>query len=352
MHPHTAAHPQSRPAATEERPSAHREGCGGFWPRPGRQRLESGVRGERREGAEGGPEVTDRWRLLGPCRSQRRRCPHRSRRQSGAGRGGVGACSAHPGRSGVGVPRQVPAPRGALSAGGRAKAGRCEARGERSVGAERGGGAPGGERGKAAAEGQQADAGAATSGLRRRAPAAPGASGDIGPRQLKGEDGLRRLVESETFACARCRHVSRDGHPRQEAPQREYPPAGTRRSPGSGASAPVGRRPLLPAPSPAGGRCPPRPRPRPRRLPLFAVASPFPLGARPLGWAGAGGWDTVRSPFSSRMCWAFLRLQQQDSGWFCRSSRSSLSLHTSPLPFSYFTVRGTEGRGCFGQWRD
>lgn len=246
-----------------------RRRCEGKAPRKER-RAALGRRAARRSRPSEAPRA-----LPAPTRGPgRTRCPQRSRRRAGLGEARrrwrlLGS----PPRSGPGVPRQVPAPRAARPAGrpGAALTQELRSPGRSAVsarGAGRGGGLAGG---RAAAEGEQANAGAATSGLQRRAPAAPGASGDIGPRQLKGEDGLRSLVESETFVCARCRHVSRYGQPRQEAPQREYPAAVPRRRGGPGASAPAGRPPLS-APSPAGGRCP-----RPRRPPpssLLCLLSP------------------------------------------------------------------------------
>lgn len=170
------------------------------------QRLEGGVRGTRRGGIGRGGEGKQSGRPGGvgrilralPGRRTARRatqCPRRHplptrlAAAGGPGRGDVSACSAplrrllsKPRHCGPGVSPQVPAPRAVLPEGRpgaalaqelRSPPRQCR-RGEAAAGAE------------GAAEGKQANAGAATSGLRRRAPAAAGASGDIGPQQLKG----------------------------------------------------------------------------------------------------------------------------------------------------------------------
>lgn len=130
----------------------------------------------------------------------------------------------------------------------------------------------------------------------------------------------------ETFACARGRHVPPHRHPRQEAPQREYPPARGLRSLG-----PVGPRP---APSVDGGWCP-----RPRRPPPPHSSVSFPSRMGRAGGLRAGQGTSLRHGqirFSFRMCGPFV-LQQR--GWkrLFPSPCSSPSLHL-PAPFSCFIM--------------
>lgn len=149
-----------------------------------------------------------------PLRPRRRRRSHLPRQWGGAGR-----CWRLLGCPQLGAPRGAPG--GACLPGKRCllacRSGAVRkqgTRGDLSAGA-----AAGRRRGRALATGEQATAGAATSG--QRAPAAPGASCDIGARPQKGQDGLWSRVVRETFA--RCSYVSCYGQPCQEASQCEYP---------------------------------------------------------------------------------------------------------------------------------
>lgn len=136
-------------------------------------------------------------------------------------------------------------------------------------------------------------------------------------------------MEPETFARDRCRHVPPYPYPRQEAPQREYPPARGLRSLG-----PAGPRP---APSVAGGWCP-----RPRRTPpprsSVSFLSRLGRGWRPVGSSGQIG--------EARMCGPFV-LQQQGWWWLFPSSCSSPSLH-SPTPIFLLYHGDTDSRDCSG----